>query len=86
MTRNSFFLRVDRTYLVPFFTRLRPRTRVDETPNDADIDEFELVNWRSNERAGESSTTEEMRSTSAATSTDSETQPTAIFASSSTEN
>jgi hypothetical protein len=47
LTRNSLFLRIDRTYLVPFFTRLRPRTRVDESPNDADIDEFELVKWRS---------------------------------------
>jgi hypothetical protein len=50
LSRNSLFLRIDRNYLVPFFTRLRPRTRVDESPNDLDIEEFELVNWRSNER------------------------------------
>lgn len=89
-SRNSFFLRIDRAYLKPFFTRLRPRTRVDEQPNEADLDEFELVSWRAQEeggkkrREGDESTesTEGGGETSAAVSSMDDEQsstPTAVF-------
>ncbi len=36
--RQSRFLLLDRKYLKPFFTRLRPRTRIDEEPDLIDLE------------------------------------------------
>jgi hypothetical protein len=68
---SSFFLRFDRRYLKPFFTRLRPRTRVDEQPDDRDVDEMELVAWRSKPENQE----QEDRKKNSTASTEAETEP-----------
>jgi hypothetical protein len=71
----NFFLRVDRRYLKPFFTRLRPRTRVDEQPDDRDVDEMELVAWRTSSGEGGGGGGKKNGTDSATASTEAETEP-----------
>ena len=90
MAGSSPFLNLDRKYLKPFFTRLRPRTRVDEAPDSLDMDEFELLESNYPTRgkvltSSSSSNAVEMTSMSTS-STDSEDPPTAVFAESTTSN
>ena len=84
---NFAFLQLwDQNYLKPFFTRLRPRTRVDEAPDNLDIEEFELLesaNWRgqateSTENAVELSSNISTRSLDTETTSDEDVQ-TAVF-------
>lgn len=42
---DSRWLQLDRRFLKPFFTRLRPRTRVDEEPDQLDLDEREFMDF-----------------------------------------
>ena len=81
MAPATRFLKFDRQYLKPFFTRLRPRTRVDEAPDSLDIDEFELIesNYPSRSvRTSSSSNAVEMTSMTTS-STDDDEEPTAVF-------